>query len=60
MEQTKNNIITIKQTKDDMAVIEPITITTVRSDTIYQKIMEAPLNHKDDIYRYEQIGRAHV
>ncbi len=53
MEQTKNNIITIKQTKDDMAVIEPITITTVRSDTIYQKIMEAPLNHKDDIYRYE-------
>lgn len=28
-------------------------IKVVRSDVIYRKIMEAPIDKKDDIYRYE-------
>ena len=43
----------MEQKKGNMAITEPITITTVRSDGIYRKIMDAPFNHKDDIYRYE-------
>ena len=28
-------------------------VTYVRSDEIYRKIMEAPIEKKNDIYRYE-------
>lgn len=30
-----------------------ITVKAVRSDILYQKIMEAPIEKRDDIYRYE-------
>ena len=32
-------------------------IIEIRSDKIYKKIMDAPINKKEDIYK---IGRAHV
>ena len=28
-------------------------VTAIRSDSVYKKIMEAPMDKKNDIYRYE-------